>query len=279
MTAYDYWDSLDDDIDFTSDIDVEYEVYSGDERFGTDRQADREITRMMDKYEAAAELRVPFEDGLCHPVLLKANGTHPDQWYSPHTTKPAAEAAKTCFECPIRLKCLEFSCVSKETEGIWGGLPGIIRRGDNRKHGAYEYETLKELPNPYEGATRGPYSPQNLTDWVPGKDDDYEVAVPAGKTIPGYPNYIATKSGEIWSKTRRGVTGRRLTIEVRETDGIYMVSVRKAGDSGAQKHVSRLVAATYCDYPLDSLLPVTHINGDPADNRPENLTWTPGETE
>lgn len=277
MTAYDYWE-MDDEYDITSDIDVEYEIYSGDERFGTERQADREIKRMMDKYEAAAELQVPWEEALCHPLLLQANGTHPDLWYSPHTTKPAAEAAKTCFECPIRLQCLEFSCVSKESEGIWGGLPGVMRRGNNRKHGSYDYDVLKELPNPYENATRGSYAPHNLRDWEPGVDDEDDFSQPTGKTVPGWPNYLVTKTGEVWSKTRQGVTGKRLTID-RRTDGTFTVIVRQDKQAGYVCQVSHLVAATYCGYPLDSGLPVTHINGDPSDCRPENLSWTPGETE
>lgn len=60
-------------------------------------------------------------------------------------TPGEAEAADTCWTCPVRRECLKFACDTLQEHGTWGGQP--IRKIVEAKH---DYETLVEEPNPFD---------------------------------------------------------------------------------------------------------------------------------
>lgn len=84
------------------------------------------------------------------------------------------------------------------------------------------------------------------------------------KDIPGYEGrYAINKEGHIWSY----VSGRFRIVNPRK-DG-YRVT--RLADNGPHYRVHRLMAHVWLGMPLNSPLDVDHINGNPADNRLENL--------
>lgn len=56
-------------------------------------------------------------------------GMEPDLWF-PHSEQPEDEApAKAvCATCPVRLDCLEFALVTRQDDGVWGGVGPRERR-------------------------------------------------------------------------------------------------------------------------------------------------------
>ncbi|WTP54939.1 WhiB family transcriptional regulator [Streptomyces tauricus] len=223
----------------------------------------------MEKYAAASPLKVDWDDALCDASRIEKQGISADLWHSPWDSKPSAEAAKTCFECPIRLQCLAYACAAKEEGGIWGGLPARIRTGFTREYSAHDYETLKELDNPYT-ADNGSYASFNLIAWNPATDaEEDQPAVPEGKEVPGYENYIATPDGFVYNtKTQKRAMSRlewgHLRTNIRHPDIKGYVSIR----------IDHLVAAAYMGFTLGSDNEVWHENEDPLDNRVENLGWS-----
>ena len=83
--------------------------------------------------------------------------------------------------------------------------------------------------------------------------------------IPEFPGYRITRDGRIWSlKSGRWLLGR-------SQDGYARMKLRRAGrDVMKMAHV--LVAETFIG-PKPDGLQVRHLNGNPADNRVENLAW------
>ncbi len=84
--------------------------------------------------------------------------------------------------------------------------------------------------------------------------------------IPGYPGYLASEFGEIWSE-KHG----RFVPQYKHSKGYRQVSVFVSG-KWAMVLVHRLIALAFIPNPLG--LPfVNHLNGEKDDNRPENLEW------
>lgn len=49
--------------------------------------------------------------------------------------EPAIAAAKAvCATCPVRDKCLEFALVTRQDDGVWGGLDENERRSVRRRN-------------------------------------------------------------------------------------------------------------------------------------------------
>ena len=95
------------------------------------------------------------------------------------------------------------------------------------------------------------------------------------KDIPGFPDYAVTDGGAIWSKPRVDTIGRRqrgtwLKPYIRK-DGHASVNLfSKYGQKAYRVH--RLVLEAFVG-PCPEGMEACHNNGDPADNRLENLRW------
>ena len=83
------------------------------------------------------------------------------------------------------------------------------------------------------------------------------------KVITGYPDYLISESGEIFS-----LKSNRNLKPYKTTKGYLQVRL----DSGKAFHVHRLVAEAFIPNP-DNLPQINHKNEDKTDNRVENLEW------
>ena len=107
------------------------------------------------------------------------------------------------------------------------------------------------------------------------------------KAIPGYEGlYEASTMGRIRSAEGKTTSSARFPHRVWKQRIIKPKTEKRKGLKGLTDErvclwkdgkektllVSRLVAMTFCEFPFDQLT-VNHINGDPMDNRPENLEW------
>lgn len=82
--------------------------------------------------------------------------------------------------------------------------------------------------------------------------------------IPGLPGFQASLDGEIFDQ-----------------EGLRLRRQRPAGNGAMQVHVGKttrmvhdLVARAFHGCPVTGGYRVKHLNGDPSDNREENLVWT-----
>ena len=70
----------------------------------------------------------------------------PDQWrqraacrdldtatFFPESDEQAAAAKLICATCPVRAACLEFAIVTRQDDGVWGGLDENERRRVRRR--------------------------------------------------------------------------------------------------------------------------------------------------
>lgn len=101
------------------------------------------------------------------------------------------------------------------------------------------------------------------------------------KTIPRFPDYSITRDGQIWSWPRRLADGRYwdgrwLKSILNKRTGYLRVTLR--GESELEiVYIHTLVLETYIG-PRPDGMECRHLNGNPADNRLENLAWgTPKE--
>lgn len=90
------------------------------------------------------------------------------------------------------------------------------------------------------------------------------------KAIPGYPQYGASGSGEIWSCRRYG-QWRRLK-PFKTSQGRLVVSVWDLSGERRVSFVHRLVLTAFAG-PCPDSMECCHNDGNPANNRPENLRW------
>jgi hypothetical protein len=95
------------------------------------------------------------------------------------------------------------------------------------------------------------------------------------KVILGFPNYSVAKDGRMWSKQRAGAKGGRIQGETCRDGHIRMRLFNQNGSKRIMLH--RLVLEAYVG-PCPEGMQCRHLNGDPADNRLDNLKWgTPKE--
>ncbi|MCX4813676.1 WhiB family transcriptional regulator [Streptomyces sp. NBC_01239] len=67
----------------------------------------------------------------------------PDAWFPENSgdRKTTAKAKHVCwFECPVRLECLEASCLRRENFGVYGGFG----RTEREVH-AWDYDAMKQV--------------------------------------------------------------------------------------------------------------------------------------
>ena len=92
------------------------------------------------------------------------------------------------------------------------------------------------------------------------------------KEIPGYSGYYADENGEIISYR----SGQPRVLSKRMHNGYYRVNLKTDRKRGSAKHhvkyVHTLVLNAY-DGPKPDDYVCRHLNGNPLDNRPENLRW------
>lgn len=98
------------------------------------------------------------------------------------------------------------------------------------------------------------------------------------REIEGFPGYRVSSDGRVWSdRVWRGRKGRWMKGKV-TPGGYHAVTLYRDG-AQTTKTVHSLVAEAFIG-PRPDGLEVRHLNGDPLDNRAENLTYgTHGENE
>lgn len=92
-------------------------------------------------------------------------------------------------------------------------------------------------------------------------------------TIPGYPNYYVSRSGEVFSSNRRWKLGtlRRLRTE-KDKDGYLFVYLTIQGKRYRPK-VHQLVALTFLGERPSPRHEVRHLDGSRQNNYYKNLAW------
>ncbi|MFE0413609.1 HNH endonuclease signature motif containing protein [Streptomyces tendae] len=97
---------------------------------------------------------------------------------------------------------------------------------------------------------------------------------PCANPVPGFPDYLATDDGRIYSKPRRRLDGRRIRgrwLKGSPNSKGYL-TVHLYRDGRYTKGVHVLVAEAFHG-PRPAGQVVRHLNGDPSDNRASNLTY------
>ena len=96
------------------------------------------------------------------------------------------------------------------------------------------------------------------------------------KPIPGCPGYFATEDGRIWSAPRYDAIGHqqggRWLKPLPNNKMGHCVVHLYVGGRRATRAIHRLVLETFVG-PCPAGMEACHNNGDPTDNRLENLRW------
>lgn len=89
------------------------------------------------------------------------------------------------------------------------------------------------------------------------------------KSIPGFKNYVATRSGEIFRVY--GNRLRKLKPNIKKSGYAYVTLVTSDGELKCRR-VHRVIAETFIPNPL-GLPHINHLNEIKTDNRVDNLEW------
>lgn len=98
------------------------------------------------------------------------------------------------------------------------------------------------------------------------------------KEVQGFPNYLVSSDGRIWSKTRiiKRPSGNYLRhghfMEGRDDTHGYLTVCIKNREQRKNVKIHRLVAIAFIENP-ENKREVNHINGIKTDNRKLNLEW------
>jgi hypothetical protein len=100
------------------------------------------------------------------------------------------------------------------------------------------------------------------------------------KPIPVSPNddYMAGSDGRIYSRTRYKGFGRKELVDWYPLRGFvtkrgYQTVSMSHENAKVTRSVHRLICMAFHGMPKVKTMQVRHLNGDPSDNRPENLRW------
>ena len=85
--------------------------------------------------------------------------------------------------------------------------------------------------------------------------------------IPNFPGYYISREGDVWSDRFVG----RFLKAVQDRDGYLVLTLYKR-DRRLHRKVHRLILETFVG-PCPEGMVTCHNNGNPADNRLENLRW------
>jgi hypothetical protein len=91
--------------------------------------------------------------------------------------------------------------------------------------------------------------------------------------VPGKWPYWVSDEGRVYSEDRPTTShgGKIVTPYTNETNTYLVADLRADGDR-RQRLVHQMVAEAHLDEDRDGR-DVNHVNGDPTDNRAENLEW------
>ncbi|MGH9264658.1 MAG: WhiB family transcriptional regulator [Acidimicrobiales bacterium] len=53
--------------------------------------------------------------------------------FFPETEEEAAQALAVCAACPVREACLEFALITRQDDGVWGGMTETDRKRLRRR--------------------------------------------------------------------------------------------------------------------------------------------------
>jgi len=53
--------------------------------------------------------------------------------FFPASDEESAPAQAVCADCPVRAACLEFALITRQDDGVWGGLTETERRRVRRR--------------------------------------------------------------------------------------------------------------------------------------------------
>ena len=92
------------------------------------------------------------------------------------------------------------------------------------------------------------------------------------KPIPGFPDYLITKDGKVWSlpRERSSVNGKWL-IRYKDRKGYLYVDLYR-NKTKTRRYIHKLVLETYIS-PCPTGLECRHLDGNPLNNNSDNLKW------
>jgi hypothetical protein len=100
------------------------------------------------------------------------------------------------------------------------------------------------------------------------------------KEIPESPNedYMAGSDGQVYSRTKYKGFGRKeytdwYPLQGHITKKSYQSITMCHNNIKVTKNVHRLICSAFHGKPQKSSLQVRHLNGDPSNNKPDNLAW------
>lgn len=97
------------------------------------------------------------------------------------------------------------------------------------------------------------------------------------RSVPGFPGYFVTSSGDVYTHWVRGSHPRRIGLPwkmkpKRQKSGHLSVALFRQKEKPEYRRIHRLILESWLG-PCPPGLISRHLNGDPTDNRIENLAY------